>query len=162
MEHNAFNLIAKPNYKMRLLARVKWWFKKRKYAKQRAERGWCDYDVWDFDTYLAMIIGDGLAYLADAHMSHPWDYTPEEWSEKLLYISKCFKQYTEEPDCPAYEAYRNAVKRIKNEDGSITVEAPDELLEAWREEEKRNHEEKMKRLKEGFDLLYEIFPNLWD
>lgn len=162
MEHNAFNLIAKPNYKMRLIPRIKWWFRKRKYIKQRAKRGWSDYDTWDFDTYLAMVISDGLAHLASVHISHPCGCTPEEWSEKLRYISKCFKQYTEEPDCPAYEAYRNAVMRIKNEDGSITVEAPDELLKAWREEEKRNYEEKMKRLKEGFDLLYENYPNLWE
>lgn len=160
MEHNAFNLIAKPNYKMRPLARIKWWFRKRKYIKQRAERGWSDYDAWDFDTYLAMVIGDGLAYLADAHMSHPWDYTPEEWSEKLLYISKCFKQYTEDPDCSAYEAYHNACL-TERENGKVTVFGNEDLLEAWREEERKNYEEKMKRLKEGFDLLYEVFPNLW-
>ena len=161
MDANAFNLIAKPNYKMRLIPRIRWWFKKRKYIKQRAERGWSSYDVWDFDTYLAMVIGDGLAYLADAHMSHPWDYTPEEWSEKLLYISKCFKRYTEDPECPAYEAYHKACQ-VERESGKVTIFGKEDLLNAWREEEKRNYEEKMKRLKEGFDLLYEIFPNLWD
>ena len=39
MDTNAFNLIAKPNYKMRPLARIKWWFRKRKYIKERAEKG---------------------------------------------------------------------------------------------------------------------------
>lgn len=161
MEHNVFDLTAKPSYKQTLLARIKWWFRKRKYIKQRAKRGWSSYDAWDFDTYLAMVISEGLTYLAGAHMSHPWDYTTEEWSEKLLYISKCFKQYTEEPDCPAYEAYCDACL-TEREKGKVTVFSNEELLEAWREEEKRNYEEKMKRLKEGFDLLYEIFPNLWD
>jgi hypothetical protein len=95
-------------------------------------------------------------------MSYHPDMTPEEWSEKLKYISNCFKQYNKEPPCPAYEVYHAAVKRIENEDGSISVSAPDELLHAWREEEMRNYNEKMKRLKEGFDLLYEVYPNLWD
>lgn len=162
MDANAFNLIAKPNYKMRPLARIKWWFRKRKFIKERAMRGWSRYDAWDFDTYLAMVIGDALEYLAGSHMSHPWDYTPEEWSEKLTYISKCFKQYTEEPECPAYEAYHAATECIKNEDGSFTFNTPEGLKQAWLEEEERNHREKMKRLKEGFDLLYEVFPNLWD
>ena len=161
MNTNAFNLIVKPSYKMHLIQRIKWWFRKRKYIKQRAERGWSDYDVWTFDTYLSMVISNGLAYLANAHLSYPWNYTPEEWSEKLLYISNCFKQYTEDPECPAYEAYRKAC-RVERESGKVTVFGKEDLLEAWREEEKRNYEEKMKRLKEGFDLLYEIFPNLWD
>ena len=161
MEANAFNLIAKPNYKMRPLARIKWWFRKRKYIKQRAERGWSDYDVWDFGTYLAMVIGDGLAHLAGAHMSHPWDYTPKEWSEKLLYISKCFKQYTEEPENQFFEAYDKA-KIIERKEGCVTITDDEELRKAYLDEEKRLYEEKMKRLKEGFDLLYEVFPNLWD
>ena len=161
MSYNPFDLTAKLDYKPRLLARIKWWFRRRKYIKERAQKGWSSYDVWDFDTYLAMVIGDGLAHLAGAHMSHPWDYTPEEWSEKLLYISKCFKQYTEDPDCPAYEAYHKACL-TEREDGKVTIFGDEDLLNAWREEEKRNYKEKMKRLKEGFDLLYEVYPNLWD
>lgn len=71
MEHNAFDLTAKPNYKMRPLARIKWWFKSRKYIKERAKRGWSRYDAWDFDTYLAMVIGDALEYLAGSHNMFP-------------------------------------------------------------------------------------------
>jgi hypothetical protein len=156
MEHNAFNLIAKPNYKMRPLARIKWWFRKHKYIKERAERGWSRYDAWDFDNYLAMVIGDALEFLANTHMSHPWDYTTEGWSEKLAYISKCFKQYTEDYECPSYEKWARAVKL--GEDSSILQD----LSAEWRKEEIAQYEEKMKRLKEGFDLLYEVFPNLWD
>ena len=162
MEYNPFDLTAKLDYKPRLLARIKWWFKRRGYIKERARKGWSSYDVWDFDAYLAMVIGGALGSLAENHMSHHPDMTPEEWSEKLKYISNCFKQYNEDPPCPAYKAYHSAVERIENKDGSISVSAPDELLLAWREEEMRNYNEKMKRLKEGFDLLYEVYPNLWD
>ena len=161
MEHNAFNLIAKPNYKMRPLARIKWWFRKRKYIKERAEKGWSYYDAWDFDIYLAMVISGGLEYLAQRHMSLPHDYTSEEWSEKLLYIAKCFKQYTEEPENAAWEAYDKATT-IERKDGCVTITDNEELRRAYLDEEKRLYQEKMKRLKEGFDLLYEVFPNLWD
>jgi hypothetical protein len=54
------------------------------------------------------------------------------------------------------------MKRIKNEDGSVTIEAPDELFQAWREEEIANFELKGKKLKEGFDLLFKNYPHLWD
>ena len=161
MSYNPFNLYAKLDYKPHLLARIKWWFRRRKYIKERAEKGWSSYDVWDFDVYLAQTIAGALEFLAGAHMSHPWDYSPEEWSEKLLYISKCFKQYNEEPECPAYKAYHESCL-VEREKGKVSVFGDDELLKAWREEEKKNYEEKMNRLKEGFDLLYEVYPNLWD
>lgn len=161
MEQSAFDLTAKLSYKPRLLARIKWWFRRHKYIKERAKKGWSSYDVWDFDTYLTTVISGALEFLAHNHMSHPYDITPEEWSERLQYIANCFKQYTEEPPCPAYDAYRAACLTERKK-GCVTIFGPDELLKAWREEEERNHKEKMKRLKEGFDLLYEVYPNLWD
>ena len=162
MEYNPFDLTAKLDYKPRLLARIKWWFRRRKYIKERAKNGWSSYDAWDFDTYLAIVISGALEFLSKEHMSHPYEYTPEEWSEKLHHIAECFKQYNEDPPCPTYEEYQKAVVRSVEPGKSVTIEAPDHLYKAWREEEKQNHELKMKRLKEGFDLLYDIYPNLWD
>lgn len=156
MEYNAFDLTAKLNYKTSLLARIKLWFKRRKFIKERAQKGWSRYDAWDFDSYLAMIIGDALEYLADSHMSHPWGYTPSEWDEKLIYISKCFKQYNEEPETPAYDAWEEARR------GGVDSDKLEELALAWKKEEVTQHEQKMKRLKEGFELLYEVYPDLWD
>ena len=162
MEYNPFDLTAKLDYKPHLLARIKWWFRRRKYIKERAQKGWSSYDVWDFDTYLAQVISGALEFFAENHQSHPYDLTPEEWSAQLQYIAKCFKTYNEELPCPAYEAYQKAVVRTVEPGKSVTIEAPDHLYKAWREEEKQNYELKMKRLKEGFDLLYDIYPNLWD
>lgn len=147
---------------MKLRGRIKWWFRRRKYARQRARWGFSEYDVWDFDTYHAELVSNALNYLANHNISHPYDITDEDWKILLEKIAECFKQWNEDPPQPTYEAYRAAVKRIENEDGSITVEAPDELLEAWREEEKRNYENKLSKLKEGFDLLFKYYPNLWD
>jgi hypothetical protein len=158
---NPFDLTVNPGYKFNLFARIKWWFKRRKYIKERAKNGWSTYDVWDFDTYLAQLVGGALEFLSHSHMSHPHYYTPEEWSEKLKYISECFSQYNEERPCPSYEAYKAACIRAK-EGNCVTVFGHDGLLRAWREEEQRNHDEKMKKLKEGFDLLWEIYPDLWD
>lgn len=156
------NLYAKPEYKMTLLARIKWWFTRRKCARQRARWGFSEYDVWDLDTYLAELIGNMTEYLAEHNMSHPWDITDEEWQNILRTISHKFKQYNIERPCPAYEAYQNALVRTTNSDRSVTIEAPDEIVQAWREEEAENHKATMAELKEGFDLLYKYYPNLWD
>ena len=161
MAYNPFDLYAKLDYKPRLLARIKWWFKRRKYIKERARNGWSSYDVWDFDTYLAQVISGALEFLSKNHMSHPYDYTPEEWSARLQHIAECFKQYNEEKDCPSYEAYR-AECLVEREKGRVTIFGNEDLLKAWQEEEEHNRKEKMKKLKEGFDLLYEVYPNLWD
>ena len=163
MAYNPFDLYAKLDYKPRLLVRIKWYFRRRKYVKERARQGWSRYDAWDFDGYLANIIGGALEFLADNNMSHPYDITDEEWKAKLKHISECFKQYNVEPPCPAYEAWRASVHREESEKGCVTISGGDEdLARAWKEEELRNYENKMKKLKEGFDLLYEIYPNLWD
>ena len=162
MSYNPFDLTAKLDYKPRLLARIKWWFRRRKYIKERAQKCWSSYDVWDFDTYLARTISTALEFLAQNHMSHPSDMTEEEWEAKLRAVSECFRVYYTELPCPAYELYRDATVRITNPDKSISVDAPDHLFKAWREEELANHEFKMKKLREGFDLLYEVYPNLWD
>lgn len=156
------NLYEKPGYKMNLCQRIKWWFRREKYIRQRARWGFSEYDVWDFDVYHAELVSNALSYLADHNISHPYDITDEDWKILLEKIAKCFKQWNEDSPQPAYEAYCAAVKRTENEDGGITVEAPEELLEAWREEEKRNYENKLKKLKEGFDLLFKYYPNLWD
>lgn len=163
MAYNPFDLYAKLDYKPHWTARVKWFFKRRKYVRERARQGWSSYDVWDFDAYLAQLIGGAMEFLAQNNMSRPWEYTDDEWKEKLLHISECFKQYNIEAPTPAYDAWRASVHREESENGCVTVSGGDPgLSRLWKEEELRNYNEKMKKLKEGFDLLYEVYSNLWD
>ena len=159
------NLYAKSEYKMRPLARIKWWFKRAKYARQRARWGFSEYDVWDMDTYLAELIGNMTKYLSEHTHSHPYDIDDKGWRDILQTISKCFKQYNIERLCPAYEAYQeNKLALVENGrfGKCVTVSAPDYLLEVWKEEERVNYKNKMEELKRGFDLLYEHYSNLWD
>jgi hypothetical protein len=155
------NLYAKPGYRMGLWKRIKWWFRRAKYARQRARWGFSEYDVWDFDAYLADLLRDMFAYWAKHRNSHPYELSAEDWQQTLINISECFAQYNRELPTPAYDRFHAAVSREKI-DGGITIEYSDELLQAWREEELKNHEYKMTKLKEGFDLLYKYYPNLWD
>lgn len=156
------DLYEKPGYKMKLRNRIKWWFRRHKYARQRARWGFSEYDVWDFHSYHAELVSAMLTYWADKTNSHPCDVNEKDWQNLLRKIASCFKQWNEELPTPAYDAYRAAAKRIKNEDDSITVEVPDELLKAWHKEEWENYEIKRNKLKEGFELLYKFYPNLWD
>lgn len=44
---------------------------------------------------------------------------------------------------------------------TVLVEAKSPY-DAWREEEWTNYKNKLKKLKEGFVLLYEHYPHFWD
>ena len=130
------NLYAKPGYKMRLRDRIKWWFRRRKYARQRTRWGFSEYDVWNMDAYISELFRDMFAYWAKHHNSHPYEVSEEEWQQTLINISECFAQYTRNFPTPAYDAFHEAVIRRKIE-GGVEIEAPDDLLQAWRDEEKR-------------------------
>jgi hypothetical protein len=155
------NLYAKPGYKMKLCDRIKWWFQRAKYARQRARWGFSEYDVWDFNAYLADLLRDMFAYWAKHHCSTPYELTSEEWQQTLINISECFAQYNRDFPTPAYDAFHAATTRTKIK-GGTELKYSNELLEAWREEEQKTHEYKMQKLKEGFDLLYKYYPDLWD
>ena len=156
------NLYSKPGYKMSLWKRIKWWFRRAKYVRQRACWGFSEYDVWDFEAYHAELVAAMMRYWAKHNNSHHPEMTEEEWKAIMNKIAECFEFWNKDLPTPAYNKYRMAVKRIKNEDGSVTVEVPDELVQAWRDEEWANYNLKMKKLKDGFDLLFEYYPHLWD
>ena len=156
------NLYAKPGYKMGLWKRIKWWFRRAKYARQRAHWGFSEWDIWDFAEYHAELVSKVMEYWAEHNMSYHPDMTNEEWQATLRKIGECFAFWNKELPTPAYDAWREATKRKRNADGSIIVEAPDEIIHAWHEEELANQELRKQKLKEGFDLLLKYYPHLWD
>lgn len=157
------NLYEPRKYKMGVKARIKWWIRRAKFTWQRAHWGFSAYDTWEMDYYLAELIADMLLYKAKFDASYFNGMTPEETQQWLIDTAALFKEYgREENETPAYKAYKASVIRTKNEDGSITVESDDELAKAWREDEKRRYEDRMNKLRLGFDRLSEKFSELWD
>jgi hypothetical protein len=162
MEGNMIDLFSKRSYKLSLFKWIRWQFQRLKYIYQRARWGFSEYDIWDLDSYLADLLRDMFAYFAKHHTTHPYYMTAEEWQQILIEISESFAQYTRDLPDPAYKAYSEATIRTKNADGSTTVETPEGLLEAWREEEKANYEYRMNAIKKGFELMLKYYSNLWD
>lgn len=156
------DLYAKSGYKMKLHKRICWWFRRMKYTWQRARWGFSEYDICDLDAYFSALIAGALKYWSHHTHSFPYEMTDTQWRYTLRQIAECFEFWNKDLPTPAYDAYHKAVKRIVNKDGGVTIEVPDELLQAWRAEEKANYELKRDKLKEGFDLLYKFYPNLWD
>jgi hypothetical protein len=156
------NLYAKPEGRMGPIKRIKWWFRRRAYIRQRAKHGFSNYDVWDFDAYLAEVIAGGLEYLAEHHNSYPDEYSPELWGDKLSEIAKCFRRYNEEIENPLQKEFDEARVCTYYENGRVEIFIPDEIRKAYLNKEVELYHAKMTELKRGFDMLYEVFPNLWD
>ena len=156
-------LYAKPEYKMKPLERIKWWFRRAKYARQRARWGFSAYDTWDMDHYLAELISEMLLYKAKFGMSHFNDMTEEESQQWLINTAAMFKEYGRDfPESEEYKAFCATKKRIKNEDGSIDVEYDEKLAKAWFEREKTESEYRMCKVRMGLERLGEKFWELWD
>jgi hypothetical protein len=145
--------------------KIKRWFKDTywevRYGFQRMFKGYDSVDTFEtfakFRERYIKILTDYRKY----HVGYCGEMTEEEWKAVMNKIAECFEFWSKDLPTPAYEAFHKAVVRTE-EKGCITVEAPDELFQAWRAEEWANFELKMQKLKEGFDLLYKYYPHLWD
>lgn len=67
-----------------------------KYSKQRANRGFCDYDVWDIDTWFLNTTPKMLRQLATTASGYP-DHMDgiesfEDWQNTLLTMANYFEQ----------------------------------------------------------------------
>lgn len=49
----------------------------RKHRKQRADRGFSDYDVWSLDDYLLQVIADSIEALRDTRRGFPGAFSKE-------------------------------------------------------------------------------------
>ena len=157
------DLYAKPGYKMRPLECIKWWIRREKFKWQRVRWGFSSYDTWDMDHYLAELISEMLLYKAKFGISNFSSMSMEESQQWLIDTAAMFKEYGRDfPESEEYKAFRAAKKRIRNEDGSITVECDEELSKAWLEREKIESEYRMCKVRMGLERIGEKFWELWD
>ena len=69
-------------------------FKRRKMKQQRITQGFCDYDAWGMNEFLATIIPAMLNKLADDGQSYAGN-SKEEWKSRLSAIAMEFEQLRE-------------------------------------------------------------------
>lgn len=64
----------------------------KKYKRQRINRGFCDGDVWNMDSYLTSLIPAMLEELVKNPSGHPCTYKSiEEWRSVVLAIANDFR-----------------------------------------------------------------------
>lgn len=66
----------------------------KKWKRQRISRGFCDYDWWDLDAFLANLICNSLRHYANNTIgwSEAIASSPEEYKERILALADAFEE----------------------------------------------------------------------
>ena len=135
------NLYEKPGYEMKLFERIKWWFRRRKYARQRARWGFSSYDVWDMDHCFIDTLKPMMEQMLRTYNSHPGEITAEEWEDTLREMIACLTLMDEDA----------AKEHLGLSDEAWSVEKHQQIKATMFENKKR-----------FFELFEKWFYNLWD
>lgn len=142
-------------------------FRQFKWAYQRVTRGYCDYDIWDMDTYLSQLLADGIRHLADTTHGYPGtDEFPtyESWRDYLYKISDLLNYSLGELPNEYEEAWLAKWKEKGLDFINHSDETPEEkeITEKYLDKEKENDNLKIEAQNEALKMIYHIFGNLWD
>jgi len=139
--NNALTMgLGKPHNFFQLRHCVRRFFWNLKYAWQRIKRGYSDYDLLDFDTYLERVLSQGLKDFAKRSTGFPNGYeTYEEWIKDLNDIAELVTKFN--PD--------NCIDWDKDDDWD------------WKDWEKADDESTVAR-ELVFDWMKMHWGSLWD
>lgn len=152
---------------------IPWFFRTLKFCIQRARRGFSDYDVWNLDSYLAILIKESLVHLANTAHGHPNNTDDmESWKRTLIdtaeYFHKYFCEDTDQSN-DAYTSYLQLKQQLLKEhpnanecDLLMISPALVALRDLWLHEDDKIEKNKRENLRKGMDKLKLIFPYLWD
>lgn len=139
----------------RIDKKIGFFFRKVKWAWQRAKYGYCDRDLWDLDHTLGNYIASSVNKLADITHGYPHGTTPEVWDGILRSIARNFYLGTDEDE------WGNPYEEELFKDSRDEVESR-EVFNKWVKVEEENYQAMQVRRQEGFNLLQKWYTDLWD
>ena len=145
---------------------IRLFFRQFKWAYQRITRGFCDFDVWDFDYYLTSVMAQGIKHLADTTHSYPGNNefpTYESWRDYLYEIATKLN-FSLRDDLP--NEYEEEWLKGWEKDGldSINNRTPEEeeISRKYLEVEQKNDTLRNQALSEALDMIVHVYSALWD
>ena len=160
-----------------IYSNIRLFFRRFKWAYQRAVRGYADMDTWNMDSWLVNLFSDSLNHLADHHWGYPGtDEFPddEKWTQYLKDMAQLFYQsdesnnYYPTPEWDKYWEYSEAHPAVKIEDTiaghtMVRFEKPENpYSESSFEEEKENNKKRNEDFQKAWDMMGKVFYSLWD
>lgn len=168
-----------PYGKRYIFKRIMWFFRSLSCAWQRATKGYCYRDLWSLDSFYTKIFYNSLWKFVKHLHGAPQEFfnqetnTIEAWERYIEEMAKHFYNSLEDNEVEeSYNEFEEEYHKLnplileKVDGGYRTKETTDpraievkgrffrreEEIEEWREEE----------LQKGFNMLQEVFHNLWD
>ena len=152
-------------------------FRRFKWAWQRATRGFADCDIWNLDNTILNYLSGTLKYLADNHWGWPGDEhfpTDEDWTQFLRDMSQKFYQANEcndfYPTPKEYEWWEWSKEQVRKwEEENINgiklyKYLPDDnpFREDMLKEKRENDLKREHDFAEAWAAIGEVFWDLWD
>ena len=134
--------------------------------------GYCDYDLWDLDSFYQRLLIDSLSTFKNRTISHPNDLSMEEWNSILKQIVRDLQEGIHDSHDNIWEElYFDELNRRRHvkfqEDGSVTVFYNDEdedfndVKSRYYKEDKRLRDLEDSRRTRGLALLAKYWNDLW-
>ena len=167
MSNNIFKQYYSPwRYPSNWIKNIRLFFRRYKWAYQRAKRGFADCDAWNMDGWILNLFHDSLSYLADNHYGYPGndEYpTDEAWTAQLKELAQLFYQANESNEyypTPAANKWWEWVKAHPVTFGDAREEGPYD--KAMIEEANRNDKMRDADFHHAWNIMGSLFNNLWD
>lgn len=150
-----------------------------KWAVQRIKYGYCDYDVYDVDYWLAKTLSSALYRLADITHGYPPAQVAQYLHDKedgvtrkdydILDDEFKYPNFSDENDDEYFEEWQNIIREMANKIGSYSYdfldseeckkyEGTDEFYEVWDKYDAL----KYNQAKDGLNDVSKWFGHLWD
>ena len=136
---------------------IRLFFRRFKWAFQRAVRGYCDYDIWELYPFYCNLIRETLHTLADTTNSYPQGMTHIEWQRYLYLAAGCFHRANDKNS-----VYSKPMMKKWAEHNRLYPNEHNPYLKAMQEEAKQNHLLRQRDLDKGLKMISDHFYDLWD
>jgi hypothetical protein len=179
MYNNVFKQLYSPwRYPSNWIGNIRLFFRRYKWAYQRAKRGYADCDIWDMDSWLLTLFHDSLNHLADNHCGWPGNEDfpeDEDWTKYLKEMAQLFYQaqesneYYPTPEGDKWSAWLDEHpngnwvddmindKPMKRYDGNANP-----YSKSMFEEDKENAKKRDADFRKAWDMMGKVFYSLWD
>ena len=140
---------------------IKLFFRRYKWAYQRATRGYCDYDIWDLDYFYTNLFVESLNQMANVAEGYPGNEkfpTYESWTRYLRKVARLFYQSLEANNyyaTPEEEKWWDWIqKHPRSKDNPFS----DSMINEAKENDKKRNAD----FEKAWEMMGEIHGNLWD
>ena len=155
-----------------IFANIKQFFHNVRFAWQRATRGYCDFDLFDLDSFYSQLFVDSLEDFTKNLHGAPMEFYDFEhdscqpWSDYIKEMRQHFYNSIEENEVQKNEIeynhsfeidretgeLRNTDTSLQNEEARAKWLAREQEIQAWRDAE----------LAKGMQMLEKVYHGLWD